>query len=85
MTIPSLIFGVLVASAYACIFHLLRGGNIFELFVYIIVSNAGFFFGNWIGWLIGRLVVPIGVISFTWASLFSLGLLLLAGALSNPL
>ena len=85
MTIPAFIFGLLVAAAYACIYHLIIGENVFTLFIYILVSAAGFFLGNWLGWLIGKEILVIGVFSFGWATLISFMFLAVAGLLSHPL
>ena len=49
MTLPTLIFGGLVATLYGAIFHLIRGGGLGKLLLYILLSWAGFFLGQYIG------------------------------------
>ena len=48
MNIPTLIFGGLIATLYGAIFHFIRGGSLGRMFVYIILSWAGFWLGHFL-------------------------------------
>ncbi len=48
MTLPTLIFGGLLATLYGAVFHLIRGGGLGKLLVYILLSWAGFWSGQFI-------------------------------------
>jgi hypothetical protein len=49
MTIPTLIFGVVISSLLAAAFHLLCGGNLGRLLFYLVISWVGFWTGHFIG------------------------------------
>jgi hypothetical protein len=73
MTIPTLIFALLIATLCGVLFHILRGGSGWRLLLYIGFSTLGFALGQWIsmwrGWnlfMFGPLDIGMGVIgSFT--------------------
>lgn len=46
MTIPSIIFGSIIALLLGAIFHLWRGGGLFKLIVYIAAALFGFWVGH---------------------------------------
>jgi hypothetical protein len=58
MTIPSLFLGWLMASACGLLFHVVRGGRLSHLLLYLIASWIAFFLGNtvgnWLDWQIAR-------------------------------
>lgn len=72
MNIPALVFGGLVATLYGTIFHLIRGGNLARLFVYIILSWIGFWSGHFLAQSIGIGFVNIGTLYLGFASIFSI-------------
>ena len=51
MTLPALLFGLVVSTLYGAAFHLWQGGGAGRLALYIILSWIGF----WIGHLAGSL------------------------------
>ncbi len=70
MTLTTLIFGGLIATLYGALFHLIRGGGIGRMFMYIILSWVGFWAGqflaeqqNWNIFKIGTLHLGIATIS----------------------
>ncbi len=81
MTIPSLLFGLVVASLYGALFHLVRGGRPARLFLFMALSWLGFtlghIVGNWRGWIL----FPVGPLNFGAATIGSI--LLLALGLIN--
>ena len=85
MTIQAILFILLVSAFYGCLFHTIVGGNVFSIFVNILISIAGFFFGQFIGNVIGKELIHIGVINFGWGTATSFIFLLIGGAISHPL
>jgi hypothetical protein len=77
MTIPSLLFALLIASLYGVLYHLIRGGGLGRLLLFLIFGWAGFalghLFGAWRGWIL----IPLGELNLglsTFGSLFLLAL-----------
>jgi hypothetical protein len=69
MTIPTILFALLIASFCGVFFHILRGGNGWRLLFYFGLSILGFAVGQWIssarGWhllMFGALDLGMGVI-----------------------
>lgn len=69
MTFPIVLFGSIIAVLLGVLFHLLRGGGGWRLFLYIGLSALGFTLGQWVslygGWklyLFGALDIGMGVI-----------------------
>jgi hypothetical protein len=54
MTIPSIIFSLVLALLYGAIYHIVRGGNGWRLLLYFGLSVLGFAAGQipglWLGW-----------------------------------
>jgi hypothetical protein len=46
MTIPALLFGILVSTFLGAGFHVWRGGNLGRLILYILLAWAGFWSGH---------------------------------------
>ena len=69
MTIPVLLFALLISILFGTLFHLLRGGGGWRLLLYIGLSILGFAAGQWMsaarGWhliMFGALDIGIGLI-----------------------
>ena len=69
MTLPSILFGLIVALLIGGLFHLIRGGGIGRLLLYLALSAvgfaAGYFLGIWRGWSlfpVGPLDLGISII-----------------------
>jgi hypothetical protein len=69
MTIPVLVFALLIALLCGTLFHVLRGGSGWRLLLYLGSSTLGFVVGQWIsiarGWhllMFGALDLGMGVI-----------------------
>jgi hypothetical protein len=69
MTLPMLLFALLIALLCAVLFHILRGGNGWRLLLYFGLSALGFAVGQWIsvarGWqllMFGALDIGMGLI-----------------------
>ena len=85
MTFPAILFSIIMASLYGSIFHIIKGGNLFTLFIYVLVSNIGFFGGQYLAGLIGISLFPLGTINFGVGTISSIGILLIGGWVSRPL
>jgi hypothetical protein len=69
MTIPVLLFALLISLLCGALFHILRGGSGWRLLLYFGLSTLGFAVGQWIsiarGWhllMFGALDIGMGVI-----------------------
>jgi hypothetical protein len=83
MTIPTLLFALLIALLYGALFHLIRGGGIGRLFLYLGLGVLGFamgqFFGAWRGWIL----MPLGSLDLGMASIGSILVLFIGDWLSR--
>lgn len=69
MTLPNLLFALLVAMLYGALYHFTRGGNGWRLLLYVGLSILGFMigqsFGTWRAWylfMFGSLNLGMGTI-----------------------
>jgi len=72
MTIPSLLFALLVALLYGALYHFLRGGRFWRLILYFGLSILGFAVGQLISFWQGWLFIPFGSLDLGSASIGSL-------------
>jgi len=82
MTIPALLFGILISTLYGAAYHLWRGGGAGKLVLFLILGWIGFWaghaIGNYLNWTFGSL----GQLRLGMATLFSLVFLSLGHWLS---
>lgn len=64
----ALILGFLVASAYAALFHLIIGGPIRRLLLYLIAAWLGFAVGQFAGSLVSMDLFKVGTLHLLTAS-----------------
>lgn len=83
MTLPALLFAILIALLYGALYHLIRGGGFWRLFLYLILSLVGFAAGHLIGLWRGWVWLPLGAVNLGPASAGSLLVLLLGDWLSR--
>ena len=83
MTLPALLFAVLVALLYGALYHLVRGGGFWRLLLYLVLSLVGFALGHLIGLWRGWVWIPLGAVNLGPASVGSLLILLLGDWLSR--
>jgi hypothetical protein len=69
MTIPAVLFGVLVSTFVGAAFHLWKNGGIGRLFLYVLLAWAGFWAGHILGQVLGWTVFSIGPLHFGTALL----------------
>ncbi|MBQ6341776.1 MAG: hypothetical protein IJI41_01500 [Anaerolineaceae bacterium] len=85
MTVQAILFIILVSSFYGCLYNLITGGNIFSIFVDILIAIAGFFAGQFVGNVFGVKLLQLGTINFGWGTIVSFIFLMIGGAISHPL
>ena len=83
MTIPSLLFALLIASLYGVLYHLIRGGGLGRLLLFLIFGWAGFALGHLLGIWRGWVLLPLGELNLGLSTLGSLLLLVLADWVSS--
>jgi|WetSurMetagenome_2_1015567.scaffolds.fasta_scaffold525589_2 hypothetical protein len=49
LTIPAVLFGIVLSTAYGTAFHFWKGGSLKRLFLYILLAWLGFWSGHFIG------------------------------------
>lgn len=72
MTLPSILLGLLISLLIGSLFHLWRGGSLARLLLYLALSAAGFFAGQWIGSWQKLLLFPIGALNLGMTAIGSL-------------
>jgi len=78
MTIPSLLFGLLISLLIGSLYHLVRGGRLWRFILYLMLSGGGFVIGHLVGQWRGWVLFPFGSLDLGASSLGSV-LLLLVG------
>lgn len=83
MTLPTLLFGLLIALLYGAVYHLIRGGGFGRLLLYLGLSilgfAAGYFIGLWRGWIF----IPLGSLNVGTSSAGSIIILVIGDWLSR--
>ena len=69
MNLSSILFGFVLSTLYGSLFHLWRGGNIFKLLFYLLLSWLGFWVGQWAAEQTGWTFLTIGQLHLGLASL----------------
>jgi hypothetical protein len=83
MTLPTLLFGLLVALLYGALYHLIRGGGFWRLLFFFSLSIAGFIAGHWIGIWREWTFLPLGSLNLGLSTLGSFILLAFGDWLSR--
>ena len=83
MPLPSILLGIVLAILYGSVFHLLRGGSIRKLLVILVLAQAGFWGGVWLGRYMSWSFYMVGVLDAGAGTLGSLALLALGELLSR--
>ena len=60
MTIPSLLFALLIALLLGALYHLIRNGGASHLVIYLMMSLLGFVVGHLVGSWRGWVLFPAG-------------------------
>jgi len=72
MTIPSLIFAFLIASLLGFLYHLIRGGGLGRILLFLIFGWLGFAVGHLVGIWQGWVLIPVGELNLGMSILGSL-------------
>lgn len=83
MTLPALLFALLVALLYGALYHFVRGGGFGRLLLFFILSMIGFALGHLVGLWRGWVWMPIGSVNLGPATVGSLIVLVLGDWLSR--
>lgn len=83
MTLPTVLFALLVALFYGALYHLIRGGGFWRLFLYFGLSIFGFLMGHLVGIWRGWTFLPLGALNFGLSTLGSVMLLVFGDWLSR--
>jgi hypothetical protein len=83
MTLPTLLFTLLIVLLYGSLYHLVRGGGFWRLLLYVVLSTFGFTLGHLIGLWRGWVWIPLGSINLGVSSVGSFLLLLFGDWLSR--
>ena len=78
MTLPAILFGVLISTLYGALFHLWRGGSVGRLIFYLFLAWAGFWSGQLLAIRLGWTFLSVGSLHLGLATLLS-GVFLFAG------
>jgi hypothetical protein len=71
MTLPTLLFGLLISTLYGAAFHLWRGGSIWKLILYLVLGWSGFWLGQVLGTRLGWTFASLGSLHLGMATLMS--------------
>jgi len=83
MTLPTLLFALLIALLYGALYHLIRGGKFWRLFLYFVLSILGFVAGHLVGLWRGWFLIPLGALNLGLSSIGSILILILGDWLSR--
>ena len=83
MTVPTLLFALLIALLYGALYHLIRDGGFWRLLLYFSLSIFGFVVGHLIGAWREWTFLPLGALNLGLSSLGSLAFLLFGDWLSR--
>ena len=83
MTIPTLLFALLISLLFGTLYHLLRGGGFWRLVLYLGLSVAGFALGHLLGLWRGWIFIPFGSLNLGMSFAGSIILLVVGDWLSR--
>lgn len=63
MTIPSLLFALLIALLLGALYHFIRNGGAGHLAIYLIMSLLGYAVGHLVGSWQGWVLFPVGLLN----------------------
>ena len=83
MTIPTILFALLIALLYGALYHLVRGGGFWRLVLYLFLSIMGFVFGHLIGLWQEWILMPVGSLNLGISTIGSFLILVIGDWLSR--
>ncbi|HSG43949.1 MAG TPA: hypothetical protein VLA72_12410 [Anaerolineales bacterium] len=83
MTLPTLLFALLIALLYGSLYHLLRGGKFWRLVLYLGLSILGFVIGHLVGIWQGWAFMHLGSLNLGMSTVGSVVVLVIGDWLSQ--
>ena len=83
MTLPAILFSLLIALLYGALYHLVRDGGFWRLILFCFLSVLGFTLGHLVGLWRGWVWIPLGTINLGVSTIGSFLVLLLGDWLSR--
>jgi hypothetical protein len=75
MTFPAFVFAIFLAALFGSLLHLWRGGSLWRLALYLVLSEVGFFVGHALAEILSINFINLGSIHLGLGILGSLALL----------
>lgn len=83
MTLPVILFGIVLSTTYGTAFHFWKGGSLKKLVLFVLLAWLGFWVGHYIGGKLGWNYGAIGPLNTGMATVGSLIFLLVGEWLSR--
>ncbi len=83
MTLPAILFSLLIALLYGALYHLIRDGGFWRLILFCFLSVFGFALGYLVGLWRGWVWIPLGSINLGICTIGSFIILLLGDWLTS--
>lgn len=83
MTLPAILFSLLIALLYGALYHLVRDGGFWRLILFFFLSVFGFVLGTLVGLWRGWVWIPLGTINLGVSTIGSFLILLLGDWLTR--
>jgi hypothetical protein len=83
MTLPAILFSLLIALLYGALYHLVRDGGFWRLILFCFLSMFGFALGYLVGLWRGWVWIPLGTINLGVSTIGSFLVLLLGDWLTR--
>jgi len=71
MTLPAILFGMIISTLYGALFHLWRGGSVGRLIFYLCLAWAGFWIGQFLAIQLGWTFLSVGSLHLGLATALS--------------
>ncbi len=79
---PIFVFAFVIATMFGLAFHVIMGGNVRRMVLFIVTGWLGFLLGQYIGGYLGITLFKIGVVHLLPASVGAIALLIFAHILT---
>ena len=83
MTLPAILFSLMIALLYGALYHFVRDGGFWRLILFCFLSVLGFTLGHLVGLWRGWVWIPLGTINLGVSTIGSFLVLLLGDWLSR--
>ncbi len=83
MPIPTIVFGVLLSTLYGAAYHLIRGGSLRRMLLFIVLAWAGFWLGDALGYFMQWNFASAGALNAGAGTVLSVAFLLIGDFVSR--